>query len=134
MLLESFGSTVKLLTALFVEFSVVYFSCSSICSLEISCNEEKCNKAPSSIHWLLSNCPALLNPQVCLLIDSKLLRPRPKFIIKSTKVFIDHLKENNREGRCLIQYPLAGPGLSSFVSPTPVNQILNGTDPSFFIW
>lgn len=49
MLLESFGSAVKLLTALFVEFFVIYSSCSSICCSEMSCSEEKHNKAPSSI-------------------------------------------------------------------------------------
>lgn len=49
LLLESFGSTVELSTALFVELSVVHFSCSSICCSEMSCSEEKHNKTPFSI-------------------------------------------------------------------------------------
>lgn len=66
---------------------------------------------------------------------SKLFRPGPKFVIKSTKVFINHLKGKNRKGQskleCLIQYPLAVPFFSSLVSPTPVPQILYSPDLSF---
>lgn len=66
---------------------------------------------------------------------SKVFRPGPNFVIKSTKVFINHLKGKNRKGQSklerLIQYPLAVPFFSSLVSPTPVRQILYGPDPSF---
>lgn len=96
MLLESFGSTAKLLTALFVEFSVFYFICIGICCSEMSCSEENHNKAVASfIGYFLLDLHYLSLP-----VDrphSKLFTTGSKFIIKSTQVFINHLKENKSQ-------------------------------------
>lgn len=119
-----------------MEVSVVYFSCSNFCSeISYSRGKKKLNKAPPSI------VSCFLTGLHCYTCNSAYCRPRFKLFrpsfIKSTKVFINHLKESNSEGqsklKCVLQCSLTMLCFSASNSSTPVPQMLYMTDSCFLL-